>query len=81
APVYIKNISSYFLNHPFGPKTEVSWDELERFLESRCFPKERPNCKELLHLLGVDSYDPWQIIRKTEGRMCEDHMWLKIMEE
>lgn len=80
-PVYVENISSFFLDHPFGPRTEVNWDELEKFLESRCFPKERPNCKELLYLLDVDSYDPWQIIKKTEGRMCEDHMWLKIIEE
>ena len=30
--------------------------------------------------LGLETYEPLEIIRKTEGRMAEDDHWIKIME-
>lgn len=45
----------------------------------RCFPRSRANLKEILRDIGVDSYDPLQIIEKTDGRMAEDKQWIEII--
>ena len=34
--------------------------------------------KDELRALGLDSYDPLQIVEKTGGRTAEDDLWLKI---
>lgn len=31
-----------------------------------------------LNRLDVPFYDPYLIIQKTEGRMAEDHFWIKL---
>ncbi len=58
------------------------WNEKDRpsvpFLQSRCFPPERDKIKLQLEALGIPFYDPLLIIEKTEGRMAEDHFWLKV---
>ena len=50
------------------------------FLESRCVPRQRDGLSHYLAELGLDRYDPLEIIRKTAGRMAEDHFWIKILE-
>ena len=35
---------------------------------------------EFLETIGVDHYDPLEIIRKTQGRMAEDDLWLTVEE-
>ena len=49
-------------------------------LESRCVPRQRDGLSHYLTELGLDHYDPLEIIRKTAGRMAEDHFWIKILE-
>ena len=31
-----------------------------------------------LETIGVEEYDPVEIIKKTEGRMAEDEQWIRI---
>ena len=50
------------------------------FLEDRCIPRSRAGLREYLEAIGVDKYDPLEIIQKTEGRMSEDNQWLKVEE-
>jgi putative transcriptional regulator len=42
------------------------------------FPKTERQMKLELKRLGIPFYDPIMIIEKTEGRMAEDHFWIKI---
>ncbi|MCI6581903.1 MAG: hypothetical protein PUB89_14735 [Oscillospiraceae bacterium] len=63
---------------PFGINTSPTIEDLEYYLESRCFPRDRVNCKELLKLLDVQCYDPMAIVRKTHGVQNEDYCWLKF---
>ena len=74
-----------FLNHTqnhiktaFGNNSAAMWDDFEAFLESRCIPKSRSGIKPYLASLGLSEYDPLSIIRKTQGRMAEDHQWLEV---
>ena len=63
---------------PFGRRTDPTMEDFARFLESRCFPRERSNCEQLLRDLGLDHYTPLGIVRKTHGRQLEDYCWIKF---
>lgn len=72
-----KSIPAVFL--PFGIKTDnITMQDLDDFYESRCFPKERGNCRELLKALDVDYYEPELICRKTHGLQYDDMCWIKF---
>ena len=77
----ILNQSSNPLFTAFGVNAHPSWNDFQYFLEDRCLPKDRDGLKYYLEELGLTSYEPLEIIRKTQGRMAEDHCWLKIVEE
>ena len=62
----------------FGVCETPSWDDLLEFIESRCIPRERAGIQKYLDSLGLSSYEPWDIVKKTEGRMAEDKQWLEI---
>lgn len=76
--VYVENKTDKIILTAFGVNRKPSWEEFMEFLESRCFPRSRCQVKRILKESGLDSYDPLQIIEKTQGRMAEDHHWLKI---
>ena len=56
------------------------WTDFEVFLEERCVPESRSGIREYLEALGLDRYDPLEIIKKTGGRMAEDEQWIKTEE-
>jgi hypothetical protein len=45
----------------------------ETLYDTRVFPKERINAREILHELGMLEYDPWVILRK--GRFISDDLF------
>ena len=76
----VENLVSDFLKLPFGNNRNPSWEDYLYFLESRCIPRTRAGLREYLETIGVDHYDPLEIIRKTQGRMAEDDLWLTVEE-
>ena len=68
------------LHRAFGVRELPTWDDFMEFLEDRCIPRERDGLRYYLEALGLDEYDPLAIVQRTEGRMAEDHQWLKIEE-
>ena len=64
------------VNNPFRMPEPKIINAME-FIESRCFPRERGNCDELLKRLGLDEYDPVAITRITRGLMMDDYMWIR----
>lgn len=77
--IYIENKTDNIMHRAFGVVEKPGWQQFEEFLESRCFPRSRAHLKEVLRDVGVDSYDPLQIIEKTKGRMAEDKQWIEIV--
>ena len=65
----------------FGSNTEPSIADYEDFLESRCLPRPRDRIKLELKELDIPFYDPYLIIKKTQGRMAEDDFWIQIEKE
>ena len=76
--LYVQNKTNDVLHRAFGVIEEPTWDDFEYFLRDRCFPETRGNRKELLRELELTDYDPLQIIEKTQGRMADDDMWVRI---
>lgn len=76
--VSVVNYTDDVIKMPFGLKEDITIKDLEEFLEERCFPKERLNCKQLLEDLGLDYYEPLNIIKRTHGSLHDDYMWLQF---
>ena len=76
--VKIKNYTENTFFRAFGQDENPGFEAYEEFLESRCFPRSRDKMKLILKDLNLPFYDPFMIIEKTEGRMAEDHFWIKI---
>ena len=62
----------------FGNNSLPTWTDFQAFLEERCIPQQRAGLREYLDAIGVDEYEPLEIIQKTAGRMAEDNQWLSI---
>ena len=73
-----ENKTEHMVKTAFGKNEVPVWADLLRFLEERCVPKSRSGIREYLETIGVDEYDPLEIIKKTKGRMAEDAQWIKL---
>lgn len=76
-------LSNGLPNHFMYPfkMPHVTLTHVMSFLESRCFPKSRANCDELLTALGLQTYDVIAITKKTHGLMMDDFLWLRYSGE
>ena len=76
--IVAEDLTDNLVKTAFGNNTTPTWADFERFLEERCIPKARSGIRTYLESIGVEDYDPVQIIRKTEGRMAEDQQWIQL---
>lgn len=76
--ICVENFVDNVLRTAFGNNPEPTWEDYLIFLEERCIPKARAGLREYLDEIGVDEYDPLEIIKKTSGRMAEDQQWIKV---
>jgi putative transcriptional regulator len=72
------NYTENILLRPFGRREKPTLEDYADFMESRCFPRERRNCQQLLADLGLSEYVPLSIVEKTHGRQLEDYCWVKF---
>ena len=73
-----RNYTTNLVKTAFGCREFPSWFEFMAFLEERCIPRSRVGIREYLEAIGVEEYNPIAIIKKTKGRMAEDHQWMDI---
>lgn len=76
--IKIQNYTKDILHRAFGVSEAPTWEDFHMFLQDRCFPETRGDMKTVLADLGLQDYDPLQIIEKTAGRTEEDDLWLKF---
>lgn len=76
--ICVENYIDDFIRTAFGNNLIPTWNDYEAFLEDRCIPRSRAGLREYLETIGVDRYNPLDIIKKTAGRMSEDNQWLKV---
>lgn len=72
------NRTDNVLFRAFGTIEYPTWDDLIYFLKERCFSESRGDKKELLCELGIDNYDVFRIVEKTEGRCADDNQYVII---
>lgn len=78
--VQAENHTKALIKTAFGKKALPTWEDLMSFLEERCIPRGRAGLQEHLADMGLVEYDPWEILKRTKGRMAEDQQWLEIEE-
>lgn len=52
--------------------------QMFKFLEMRCFERTRPDMKKLLSLMGLNTYNPYEIVKKSHGFTYDDQIWIKF---
>lgn len=70
--VNVKNYGKYPVLLPFGVKQNPTYKDFVELLYERCVPRERSDIGFLLKEIGIERYDPLQIVLHTEGFMWED---------
>lgn len=76
--IEIVNRTNDIMKRAFGVVENPTWADFEDFLEDRCLPKSRAMQKTVLKRIGVDSFDPIQILEKTKGKTAEDNQYLNF---
>lgn len=78
--VQVENYTELLVNTAFGRNDMPLWSDFMEFLEERCVPRQRAGLNEYLDALGLAGYEPFEIVKRTSGRMAEDRQWLKVEE-
>lgn len=73
-----QNYTDNLVKTAFGNNALPVWEDFMEFLKERCIPSQRSGIREYLEALGLDEFDPIEIIKKTSGRMAEDEQWLEM---
>lgn len=76
--IKITNKTDDILHRAFGTNEHPTWDDFNAFIADRCFSKSRGDKKAVLKAIGVDSYDPIQIVEQTKGKTYEDNQWMRF---
>ncbi len=77
--INIINRTNDILSRAFGVLENPTWEDFEYFLRERCLSENRGDKKEFLKTLGVDHFDPLQIIEATKGKMAEDNYYINFV--
>lgn len=75
-----QNFTDNIIKTAFGVNEFPDWEDFEAFLEERCIPCTRAGLREYLEAIGVEEYNPLEIIKKTRGKMAEDQQWIELEE-
>jgi len=79
--VAIVNFTKDLLSRAFGIRENPDWEDFLFFLEDRCMPRSRYGIRDELRDMGIDAYDPFQIIARTKGRVHGDGQWIKQLDK
>ena len=74
----VENTTEHIVKTAFGKNEAPTWEDFQNFLEERCVPRSRSGIREYLETIGVEEYNPIEIIKRTSGRMAEDNQWIKL---
>lgn len=76
----VENHTKRLVKTAFGKNRLPTWEDFRDFLEERCIPRQREGLRAYLDALALDEYDPWEIVRRTQGRMAEDQQWIEVVQ-
>ena len=70
-----------FVKHPLRqlfPADRITRYQLNSVLEQRCFERGREDILQILQRLGLQEYDPYQIVKRTHGVSYNDFLWFRF---
>lgn len=74
---YIKRYSTHPVKQIFY-SDKITRFEFGEILSDRCWDKNRPDISNLLSSLGLDEYNPYEICKRTHGKMSQDKIWFRF---
>lgn len=72
---------SRFIKHPakqLFAKDKMTRNQLNEIMAGRCWDQNRPDLLDLLKGIGLESFNPKEILRKTHGVMRNDFIWFRF---
>lgn len=76
--VKIKKFDSNPIKQFFLAYDEIDLVLFSELLETRCWERERVDINTLLNKLGMNEYDPIEIVERTFGVSYNDSIWFKF---
>ncbi len=64
----------------FGKRPKTI-ENVHHFFRNRCFEETNYGLKDLLGLLGLKQYSPYDIVRITHGKVANDQCWIRFAGE
>lgn len=56
----------------------VTEDRIYDYFESRCIDRARPDMKERLQEIGLNTFNPYKIAKVIHGVLWDDYQWIKF---
>jgi hypothetical protein len=75
---------SRFCIHPVKQifaSSKMTRYQLNQILAMRCFDRNRDDAQEKLKALGLDYYNPYEIVKRTHGVSYNDYIWIRFPKE
>lgn len=69
------------LQETFFVKRPHTLSEISKLFEDRCFERTNAGVETLLGLLGLEEYNPYDIVRRTRGRTVMDFYWIRFSDD
>ena len=74
---YIKRYTSHPVKQIFY-SDKITRYELGEILTDRCWDKNRADLPDILSTLGIEEYNPYEICKRTHGKMAQDNIWFRF---
>lgn len=74
---YIERYSTHPVKQLFHSE-KITRFELGEILTDRCWDKNRPDINEIMTLIGLHEYNPYEICKRTHGKMYQDNIWFRF---
>ena len=84
AKVNVENTTAFITRFILHPVKQIFWADnmnivqLSDVLESRCWERNRDDIDIILKNLGLKSYDPLEIVKRTHGVSFNDFLWIQF---
>ncbi len=73
--------ASRYVQHPvyqIFAQDKMTRYQLNEVLRLRCWEQERADIDVILKLLGLEHYEPYEIVKRTHGVSANDHIWIRF---
>lgn len=74
---YIKRLSTHPVKQLFWAD-KITRYEFGEILSDRCWDSHRPDLPELLANIGLSEFNPYEICKRTHGKMNQDSIWFRF---